>query len=138
MWKDPVQPFADAATLEQTRQHGQAANKLSLQHQLDLSCRKAISETMQQLKANKGIDQHQLAATAQSLNVARQAALAALKTSPQSNSQAECQRQRVVFMKVELKMTPFRCSAWSSLCWLEQTSASLVGLIASMQPMPQD
>ncbi len=53
MWNDPVQPVADAATLEQTRQHGQAANKLSLQHQLDLFCRKAVSETMQQLKADK-------------------------------------------------------------------------------------
>lgn len=53
MWKDPVQPVADAAILEQTKQHGQAANKLSLQHQLDLFCRKAIFETMQQLKANE-------------------------------------------------------------------------------------
>ena len=53
MWNDPVQPVADAATLEQTRQDGQAANKLSLQHQLDLFCRKAVSETMQQLKADK-------------------------------------------------------------------------------------
>ena len=53
MWKDPVQLVADAATLEQTRQDGQAANKLSLQHQLDLFCRKAVSETMQQLKADK-------------------------------------------------------------------------------------
>lgn len=53
MWKDPVQPVADAATLEQTRQDGQAANKLSLQHQLDLFCRKAVSEAMQQLKADQ-------------------------------------------------------------------------------------
>ena len=53
MWKDPVQPVADAATLEQTRQHGRAANELSLQHQLDLFCRKAVSEIVQQLKANK-------------------------------------------------------------------------------------
>ncbi|KAA6418212.1 MAG: L-seryl-tRNA(Sec) kinase [Trebouxia sp. A1-2] len=55
MWKDPVQPVADAATLEQTRQHGRAANELSLQHQLDLFCRKAVSEIVQQLKANKDL-----------------------------------------------------------------------------------
>lgn len=53
MWQHPVEPVADAATLEQTRQDGQAANKLSLQHQLDLFCRKAMSEAMQQLKAVK-------------------------------------------------------------------------------------
>lgn len=100
MWKDPVQPVADAAILEQTKQHGQAANKLSLQHQLDLFCRKAISDTMQQLKANENIDQHQLASTAQSLNAARQAALAALRASAQSDSQAECDRRQVAFMKV--------------------------------------
>ncbi|KAL0046895.1 hypothetical protein WJX82_001058 [Trebouxia sp. C0006] len=99
MWKDPVQLVADAATLEQTRQDGQAANKLSLQHQLDLFCRKAVSETMQQLKADKGVDQHQLASTAQSLNAARQAALATLRASAQSDSQAECERQQVAFRK---------------------------------------
>lgn len=100
MWKDPVQQVADAAALEQSRQRGQAANKLSLQHQLDLFCRKTVSETMQQLKADEGVDQHQLASTAQALNAARQAALAALKASAQSDSQAECERQRVAFVKV--------------------------------------
>ncbi|DBA80167.1 TPA: hypothetical protein ACH3X2_007636 [Trebouxia sp. C0005] len=99
MWKDPVQPVADAATLEQTRQHGRAANELSLQHQLDLFCRKAVSEIVQQLKANKGVDQHQLASTARSLNAARQAAMAAFKASAQCDSSTEYERQRVAFMK---------------------------------------
>ncbi|KAL0025370.1 hypothetical protein WJX79_001756 [Trebouxia sp. C0005] len=94
MWKDPVQPVADAATLEQTRQHGRAANELSLQHQLDLFCRKAVSEIVQQLKANKGVDQHQLASTARSLNAARQAAMAAFKASAQCDSSTEYERQR--------------------------------------------
>lgn len=48
----------------------------------------------------QNIDQHQLASTAQSLNAARQAALAALRASAQSDSQAECDRRQVAFMKV--------------------------------------
>jgi len=46
------------------------------------------------------IDQHQLASRAQALNTARQAALAALRASAQSDSKAECERQQVAFMKV--------------------------------------
>ena len=52
-WKGPVEPLADAAALEQAKQGGQAANQMSLQHQLDLFCRRAVSETMQQLKADQ-------------------------------------------------------------------------------------
>ncbi len=47
MWKGPAET---PAALEQAKQAGQAANRSSLLHQLDLFCRKQISDTMQQLK----------------------------------------------------------------------------------------
>lgn len=52
-WKGPVEPLADATVLEQAQQAGQAANHESLQHRFDLFCRRAVSDTMQRLKADQ-------------------------------------------------------------------------------------
>ena len=52
-WGPPLKPLADPLALESGRQAGQAANAASVVHDLDLFCRKELSRTMQQLRADQ-------------------------------------------------------------------------------------
>ena len=52
-WKKPVALLPSTEAEEEARQASREANKASLLHQLDLMCRRHLSETMQQLTSSK-------------------------------------------------------------------------------------
>lgn len=53
MWNGPVAPVPAAEEEEEVRQAGQAANQASFLHQLDLLCRRHLSQAMKQLKSSQ-------------------------------------------------------------------------------------
>ena len=53
MWNGPVAPVPAAEKGEEVQQAGQAANQASLLHQLDLLCRRHLSQAMQQLRSSQ-------------------------------------------------------------------------------------
>ena len=53
MWGPPVDPLPDPQAVQEAKLAGQAANKASLVHELDLFCRTEISNAMQKLASDK-------------------------------------------------------------------------------------
>lgn len=53
MWKGPVAAVPSAEAEEEARQASQAANQGSRLHQLDLRCRRQLSQAMQHLNSNQ-------------------------------------------------------------------------------------
>ena len=53
MWGPPVDPLPDPQAVQEAKLAGQAANRASLVHELDLFCRAEISNAMQKLASDK-------------------------------------------------------------------------------------
>lgn len=53
MWKGPVAAVPSAEAEEEARQASRAANQASLLHQLDLRCRRQLSQAMQHLNSKQ-------------------------------------------------------------------------------------